>query len=104
MTTTATSIHTGPIPPAQLALQEIEGTLRGLRAHPLEQTRHGASPVENLGHVPGRRSPERERPEDDEAVLIAVPATVAHRSFRERPEDDEVVLTYTSEPACRRMR
>jgi hypothetical protein len=104
MTTTATSIHTGSTPPAQLAPQDVESTVRGLRAQPLEQTRHGASPVENVGHPPSRRSPERERPEDDEAVLTAVPATVTHRSFRERPEDDEVVLTYTSEPACRSVR
>ena len=101
--TTATSIHSGSTPPAQLA-PEIEGTVRGIQPQPLERTRHGASPVENVGRSPSRRSPERERPEDDEAVITAVLTTVARRSVRERPEDDEVVVTYTSEPACRRMR
>ncbi|MFF0904940.1 UNVERIFIED_CONTAM: hypothetical protein RF653_14800 [Kocuria sp. CPCC 205316] len=104
MTTTATSIHSGSTPPAQPAPQEIEGTVRGFPAQLLERTRHGASPVEKVGRSPHRWSPERERPEDDEAVITAVLAAVPHRSFRERPEDDEVILTYTSEPACRRVR
>jgi hypothetical protein len=103
MTTTATSIHSGSTPPAQPAPQKIEGSLRVFPAQPLERTRHGASPFENAGHSPRRWSPERERPEDDEAVITAVLAAVSHRSFRERPEDDEVILTYTSEPACRRV-
>jgi hypothetical protein len=102
--TTATSIHSGPTPPAQPVAQEVEGTVGGFQPQPLEQTRHGASPVESLGRSPGRWGPGRERPEDDEAVVTAVLATVTHRSPRERPEDDEVFLTYTSEPACRHVR
>ncbi|MFF0989875.1 hypothetical protein [Kocuria nitroreducens] len=99
--TTAPSIHSRSTPPAP---QQSEGTVRGFRAHTLEQTRHGASSAENVGRPPSRRSAERERPEDDEAVITAVLATVIHRSTRERPEDDEVILTYTSEPACRHRR
>lgn len=102
--TTATSIHPGPTPPAQLTPQKIEGIVRGLQGQPLEQTRHGASPVEGVRRSASPWSPERERPEDDEAVITAVQVTVTHRSFRERPEDDEVALTYTSEPACRHVR
>lgn len=102
--TTATSIHSGPTPPAQPVPQEIEGTVGGFRKQSWEQALHGTSPVETLGRSPGGWSRGRERPEDDEAVVTAVPATVTHGSARERPEDDEVVLTYTSEPACRRMR
>jgi hypothetical protein len=99
--TTAPSIHSGSTPPAPPAPPENDGTIR-TRAP--GQARPVASPVENLGRAPSRWGAERERPEDDEAVITAVPATVTHHSFRERPEDDEVVLTYTSEPACRRMR
>lgn len=99
--TTATSIHSGTTTPAPPAPQTIESTVRGLQVQPLEPTRRGAAPAENAGRPPGRRGAERERPEDDEAVITAVLAAVSHRSSRERPEDDEVVLTYTSEPACR---
>ncbi|MUN64611.1 hypothetical protein GMA12_15915 [Kocuria sediminis] len=95
--TTAPRVHSGSIPPAP---PEIDGTVPASRS----RTRPGASPVETLRRSPSRWRPERERPEDDEAVITAVMATVTHRSFRERPEDDEVVLTYTSEPACRRTR
>lgn len=102
--TTATSIQSGPTPPAQLTPQKIEGTVRGFQGQPLEHTRHGASPVENVRRSSSRWSPERERPEDDEAFISAVLVTVTHRSFRERPEDDEVTLTYTTEPACRHVR
>ncbi|GAA1770164.1 hypothetical protein [Kocuria aegyptia] len=102
--TTTTTIHSGSTPPASMAPQEIASTVGGLRPQPLEQRRYGASPVENLVRAPGRWSPERERPEDDEAVVTAVLDAVIHRSLRERPEDDEVFLTYTSEPACRRVR
>jgi hypothetical protein len=102
--TTPTSIHPSTTPLAQPASQEIEGTDRGLPAPPLEQPRHNTSPVGNLGSSLSRWSPERERPEDDEAVITAVLATVIHRSVRERPEDDEVIPTYTSEPACRSVR
>lgn len=101
--TTATSIHSGSTPPAQLA-PEKEGTVQEIQAQPLEQTRHGAAPVENIWRSPSRWSPERERPEDDEAVITAVLAAVTRRSLRERPEDDEVLVTYTSEPACRHVR
>lgn len=102
--TTATTIHSGPTPPARPAPQGTEGPVRVFPAHPLAQTPQGASPGEEVGRPPSRWSPERERPEDDEAVVTAVLAAVAHRSVRERPEDDEVILTYTSEPACRRVR
>lgn len=102
--TTTTSIHSGSTPPAQLAPQEIEGTVRGFPARPLGQTWRGASPVGTVGRSPSRWSSEPERPEDDEAVITAVLAAVTHRSPRERPEDDEVILTYTSEPACRHVR
>ncbi len=101
--TTVTSTRSGTTPPAPSAPQGIEGTVRRFPAQPLEPTRHGASPIGNGGRRPSRWSPERERPEDDEALVTAVLATVTHRSFRERPEDDEVVLTYTIEPACRRV-
>lgn len=96
--TTAPSIHSGTTPPARPAPQEIDGTSRATRTGPTDLG------VENLRRSPHRWSAERERPEDDEAVITAVLATVTHRSFRERPEDDEVILTYTSEPACRHMR
>jgi hypothetical protein len=102
--TTTTSIHPGTTPPAQPAFQEIEGTDRGFPAPPLKRARHSASPVEYDERSPHRWGPERERPEDDEAVITAVLATVTHRWPRERPEDDEVILTYTSEPACRHVR
>jgi hypothetical protein len=101
--TTVTSIHSGTTPPAHSAPQGIEGTVRRFPAPPLERTQHGASPVGTGGRPPSRWSPERERPEDDEAVITAVWATVTHHSFRERPEDDEVILTYTVEPACRHV-
>lgn len=102
--TTATDIHPRSAPSAQPAPQGIEATVREVPAQPLEQARPGASPAGNAGHSPSRWSPERERPEDDEAVITAVLAAVTHRSFRERPEDDEVVITYTSELACPRVR
>lgn len=101
--TTTTSIHSGSTPPAQPAPRTIGTTHRGIQVLPREQARHGAAPAESAGRPFGRRSSERERPEDDEAVITAVPAAVSHRSSRERPEDDEVVLTYTSEPACRHV-
>lgn len=101
--TTATSIHSGTTPPAQTAPQGGEGTVRRFPAQPLERTQHGASPVGSGGRPPSRWSSDRERPEDDEAVITAVWAAVTHRSFRERPEDDEVILTYTTEPACPRV-
>ncbi|GEO96945.1 hypothetical protein [Kocuria turfanensis] len=92
--TTAPSIHSASTPPAPPAPQEVDGTVRAFRTRTTGRTRPDVSPAGDL------RRPERERPEDDEAVITAVLATVTHRSFRERPEDDEVVLTYTSEPAC----
>jgi hypothetical protein len=98
---TATSIHTGSTPPAP---PETEGAVAGLQVQSLGQARHSTPPVGDVGGSPSRRSPERERPEDDEAVITAVLAAVTHRSARERPEDDEVVLTYTREPACRHVR
>jgi hypothetical protein len=104
MMSTATSIHPSTTPPAQPVFQGIEGTDRGFRTPPLKRTRDNASPVGDLGGFLSRWSPERERPEDDEAVITAVLATVTHRSSRERPEDDEVIPTYTSEPACRPTR
>lgn len=94
--TTVTSTHSGTAPPAP---QGIEGTVRRFPGQP----QHGATTIGNGGRRPSRWSPERERPEDDEALVTAVPAAVTHRSFRERPEDDEVILTYTVEPACRRV-
>ena len=75
--TTTTSIHSGSTPPAPPTI----GTgVRGFQVLPREQTRPGAAPAGSAGRPPGRRSSERER-----------------------PEDDEVVLTYTSESACRRV-
>ena len=99
--TTTTSTHTGSTPPAP---PEIEDTVAGLQVRSLGQARHSTAPVGDVGSSPRRRSPERERPEDDEAVITAVLVAVTHRSARERPEDDEVVLTYTREPACRHGR
>jgi len=104
MMTTATSIHPSTTPPAPSASQGIGGTVGGPQAPPREQPRHSTSPVGDRTGSRSRWSPERERPEDDEAVITAVLATVTHRSLRERPEDDEVVPTYTSEPACRSVR
>ncbi|MGQ1838698.1 hypothetical protein ACT4S2_09590 [Kocuria turfanensis] len=98
--TTAPSIHSASIPPAPPAPQEADGAVRAFRTGTMGRTRPDASPVGDLRRSPSPGRPERERPEDDEAVITAVLATVTHRSFRERPEDDEVVLTYTSEPAC----
>ena len=103
MMTTPISIHPSTTPPARPASEGIEGPDRGFPAPPLKRARHSASPVEYDESSPRRWGPERERPEDDEAVITAVLAAVSHRSFRERPEDDEVILTYTSEPACRRV-
>lgn len=102
--TTATSIHSGSTPPAQLAPQKTGSAVRGFQVQPLEQTRHGAAAAASAWRPSSHWSPERERPEDDEAVITAVLAAVSHRSPRERPEDDEVALTYTSEPACRHVR
>lgn len=99
--TTTTSIHFGPTP---AATPEVEGAVGGLRLRPLEQTRHSTSPLGGVGGSRGRRNPERERPEDDEAVVTAVLVAATRRSFGERPEDDEVIPTYTSEPACRHAR
>ncbi len=101
--TTAASIHSAPTPPAPPAPLEVDGTVAASRPRSAGRVRSGAAPGEALRRAATRWGSERERPEDDEAVITAVRATVVHRSFRERPEDDEVVLTYTSEPACRRM-
>ncbi|MEX5299537.1 hypothetical protein RCG67_12260 [Kocuria sp. CPCC 205292] len=98
--TTTTSIHFGSTPSAP---PETEGP-GGLQLRPLEQTWPSTPPVTGVGGSPSPRSRERERPEDDEAVVTAVLAAVTRRAFGERPEDDEVILTYTSEPACRRVR
>ncbi|KUG57272.1 hypothetical protein AVL61_14170 [Kocuria rosea subsp. polaris] len=102
--TTTTSIHFGSTPTAP---PEIEGPIEGpggLQLRPLEQSRPSTPPVTGVGGSPSPWSRERERPEDDEAVVTAVLAAATRRAFGERPEDDEVILTYTSEPACRRMR
>ncbi len=104
MMTTPISIHPSTTPPARPASEGIEGPDRGFPAPPPERTWHNASAVGSLGGSFLRESPERERPEDDEAVITAVLPAVTHRSARERPEDDEVIPTYTSQAACRSVR
>jgi hypothetical protein len=102
--TTSTPIHPSTTSPARPAFAESPDAERGFPALPLDQLRHGTSRVGDLGRRLSRWSPERERPEDDEAVVTAVSVTVTHRSGRERPEDDEVIPAYTREPACRSAR
>lgn len=104
MMSATTSIHPSTTASAQPVFQGIKGTDRGLQSLPPQRTRHSTSPIGSLGDSFSWWGPERERPEDDEAVITAVLATVTHRSSRERPEDDEVIPTYTSEPACRPTR
>ncbi len=99
--TTTTSIHLGSTPPAP---PETDSTLGGLRLPPLQQARPGTAPARGAGGSPSPWNPGRERPEDDEVVVTAVPVAGVRSAFGERPEDDEVTLAYTREPACRRTR